>query len=201
MRLPVGSPGTPPRSAHRWSSSTEVRRLRRVSERFRLETTGGPLEARTVVVATGGFHVPQRPPIAERIPEAIVQLHSNGYRNASSLPEGAVLVVGSGQSGVQIAEELQATGRRVFLSVGSAGRFPRRYRGQRHLPLAGRGGGAGRCVRDPRCRRWTGCRTRAFGWQGIRTARVTAAVTTRTFAGFAAEGMTLLGRIEAIDEH
>jgi len=97
---------------------------------FLLETTGGSMTARRVVVATGGFQIPQIPQLAAAMPSNLTQLHTHNYTREDALPPGAVLVVGSGQSGVQIAEELHAAGRRVYLSVGRAGRLPRRYRGQ-----------------------------------------------------------------------
>jgi putative flavoprotein involved in K+ transport len=97
---------------------------------FRLETSAGPIDADSVVVATGSYHVPRIPRLASSLPAAIAQLHSHEYRNAGQLPPGGVLVVGSGQAGVQIAEELRADGRAVHLSVGSAPRVPRRYRGR-----------------------------------------------------------------------
>ncbi len=94
---------------------------------FRVQTSEGPLDARFVVVATGPFQRPVIPPI---VPEGAVavQIHSSDYRNPEQLPEGAVLVVGAGSSGVQIAEELARSGRRVFLSVGPHDRPPRSYR-------------------------------------------------------------------------
>ncbi|MDQ7248197.1 flavin-containing monooxygenase [Dongia sedimenti] len=96
---------------------------------FRVETSRGPIEAARVVVATGPF---QRPIIPAIVPETagLLQIHSNAYRNPTQLPEGAVLVVGAGSSGTQIADELLRAGRRVFLSVGPHGRPPRRYRGR-----------------------------------------------------------------------
>lgn len=97
--------------------------------RFRARTNRGEITARRVVVATGSYHVPRIPAAAARIAPRVAQLHSHDYRNESMLPEGAVLVVGSGQTGVQLAEELSDAGRRVYLSVGTAGRAPRRYRG------------------------------------------------------------------------
>jgi putative flavoprotein involved in K+ transport len=110
---------------------TEVRRLTpRDGGGFRLATNRGPVEAREVVVAAGGFHAPRIPPIAASLPERIVQVHSHRYRYEAALPPGAVLVVGSGQSGVQLAEELKEAGRRLILSVGRCGRVPRRYRGR-----------------------------------------------------------------------
>ena len=97
--------------------------------RFRARTNRGDIVARQVVVATGSYHDPRIPAAAARIAPRVAQLHSHDYRNESMLPEGAVLVVGSGQTGVQLAEELSDAGRRVYLSVGTAGRAPRRYRG------------------------------------------------------------------------
>lgn len=98
--------------------------------RMRLETSAGPVDADSIVVATGSYHVPQIPPMASSVPASVAQFHSHEYRNERQLPPGGVLVVGSGQSGVQIAEELQESGRSVFLSVGSAPRVPRCYRGR-----------------------------------------------------------------------
>jgi putative flavoprotein involved in K+ transport len=89
----------------------------------------GDFEAKNVVVATGMFQNPKFPPYAAEISSKFTQLHSSHYRNPGMLPEGAVLVVGSAQSGCQIAEELYQSGRKVYLCVGSAGRAPRRYRG------------------------------------------------------------------------
>lgn len=98
--------------------------------RFLLETRAGTLAADAVVLAVGGYHRPNIPRVAERLPEAILQLHSSAYRNPAQLPEGAVMVVGSGQSGCQIAEDLHLAGRRVHLVTGSAPRCPRVYRGR-----------------------------------------------------------------------
>src|SRR5579883_1298395 len=97
---------------------------------FAVATTIGDYTADQVVIAVGGYHNPRLPAIAERLPESIVQLHSSQYRNPESLPDGAVLVVGTGQSGCQIAEDLHLAGRTVHLCVGSAPRSPRRYRGK-----------------------------------------------------------------------
>ncbi len=83
-----------------------------------------------VVVATGLYQSPKIPLFSVEIPPSVVQLHSMEYKNPSTLPEGAVLVVGTGQSGAQIAQELYQSGRKVYLSIGSAGRVPRRYRGK-----------------------------------------------------------------------
>jgi putative flavoprotein involved in K+ transport len=96
---------------------------------FTVQTSDGDLSARFVVAATGPFQKPVVPPI---IPAAapVGQLHSARYRNPGQLPDGNVLVVGGGASGVQIAAELQDSGRQVYLSVGPHDRPPRRYRGR-----------------------------------------------------------------------
>jgi putative flavoprotein involved in K+ transport len=99
-------------------------------EAFEIETTIGDFTADQVVIAVGSYHLPKIPSIAERLPEYMVQLHSSEYRNPQSLPNGGVLVVGTGQSGCQIAEDLHLAGRQVHLCVGSAPRSPRRYRGK-----------------------------------------------------------------------
>lgn len=97
--------------------------------RFTVETTQGTYRASNVVLATGPFQVPSIPPIVPA-DAGVVQIHSNDYRNPGQLPDGAVLVVGAGSSGVQIADELARADRRVFLSVGPHSRPPRRYRGK-----------------------------------------------------------------------
>ncbi|GAA2595054.1 MSMEG_0569 family flavin-dependent oxidoreductase [Winogradskya consettensis] len=108
-----------------------VTRLRRTPAGvFELTTSAGRCTADQVVVATGPYHNPAVPRIAERLPAGITQLHSSQYRNADRLPEGEVLVVGTGQSGCQIAEDLHLAGRRVHLATGSAPRAARRYRGR-----------------------------------------------------------------------
>jgi putative flavoprotein involved in K+ transport len=86
--------------------------------------------ARNVVLATGAFPKPKLPTASTTLPVNICQLHTSEYRNPQLLPSGAVLVVGTGQSGCQIAEELHEGGRQVYLSTSSCGRIPRRYRGK-----------------------------------------------------------------------
>ncbi|GAA2048931.1 MSMEG_0569 family flavin-dependent oxidoreductase [Williamsia deligens] len=112
--------------------------------RLRHDTTGGfalslnptdggeptELTCDEVVVATGGYQVPVIPPFAARIPAGVHQMHAEQYRNPADLPDGAVLVVGTGQSGAQIAEDLHLAGRSVHLAVGGAPRVARRYRGR-----------------------------------------------------------------------
>lgn len=95
-----------------------------------VRTSVGAFTADHVVVASGGYHQPIIPRLAERLPAHIHQLHSEQYRNAEALPPGEVLVVGSGQSGAQIAEDLHLAGRRVHLAVGDAPRCARFYRGR-----------------------------------------------------------------------
>jgi putative flavoprotein involved in K+ transport len=97
---------------------------------FELATTQGEFTADQVVVATGPYHAPAIPRLAERLPAGVEQVHSSRYRNPEQLPEGAVLVVGTGQSGCQIAEDLHLAGRQVHLAVGSAPRVARFYRGR-----------------------------------------------------------------------
>ncbi|OFI39298.1 FAD-dependent oxidoreductase [Arthrobacter sp. SW1] len=96
---------------------------------FHVETTDGDFDVRYLVAATGPFQTPVIPAV---VPESagLVQLHSSDYRNPEQLPDGGVLVVGAGSSGVQIAAEIQRSGRQVHLSVGPHDRPPRSYRGR-----------------------------------------------------------------------
>lgn len=96
---------------------------------FLVTTSEGEIQARYVVAATGAF---QRPVIPQLIPPeaGLRQIHSSAYRNPTQIPDGNILVVGAGSSGVQITEELQTSGRQVYLSVGAHDRPPRRYRGR-----------------------------------------------------------------------
>lgn len=109
----------------------EVRRVHQ-DERgtFVVETSAGTCTADQVVVATGGYHTPLTPPLSEPLPAGITQIGSQDYRNPGQLPPGEVLVVGSGQSGAQIAEDLHLAGRPVHLVVGHAPRVARFYRGR-----------------------------------------------------------------------
>ena len=91
---------------------------------------GDTYTAANVIVATGSFQFPRPSPFAGAFPENIAQMHSSQYRSPAAVAPGAVLVVGSADSGSQIAEELQDSGRQVFLCVGKARRVPRRYRGK-----------------------------------------------------------------------
>jgi putative flavoprotein involved in K+ transport len=97
---------------------------------YQVRTNGGMVHARNVVMATGSFQKPKIPAFSVNLPTDIKQLYSGHYRNPGQLPEGAVLVIGSAQSGMQIAEELYQSGRVVYLCTGTAPRVPRRYRGR-----------------------------------------------------------------------
>lgn len=99
---------------------------------FRLALPDSAVRAKTVVVATSTQSVPIRPPVAGDVPEFLDQIDSSSFRNGDSLKDGAILVVGSGQSGGQIADDLVRSGRKVFLSTSRVGRLPRNYRG-RHV--------------------------------------------------------------------
>ncbi len=110
-------------------TGVEVKHVRRAEGKpgYRVETSQGVIEAQRVVAATGPFQAPAMPQI---VPESagLTQLHSSAYKNPGQLPEGAVLVVGGGASGSQIAEELHRAGRKVYLSIGEHYRPPRSYR-------------------------------------------------------------------------
>lgn len=97
---------------------------------YRVQAGATPYQADNVVIATGTYQGAKIPAFAATLPPEIRQIHSGHYRSPAALPGGAVLVVGSGQSGCQIAEELYRHGRKVYLSVGSTGRAPRHYRGR-----------------------------------------------------------------------
>ncbi len=167
----------------------EVRSLRQKPDGsgFVAETSDGVIEAANVVAATGPF---QRPLIPTLVPDeaGIMQIHSSGYRNPGQLPEGAVLVVGAGSSGVQIADELLRAGKRVYLSVGPHDRPPIRYRGKDFCWWLGVLG------------MWD-ARTREPGMEHV-TIAVSGARGGHTvdFRELAARGMTLVGRAGAYQD-
>ena len=151
---------------------------------FVAQTSAGTIAARQVVAATGPF---QKPLIPTLVPDSagITQMHSVAYRNPGQLPKGAVLVVGAGSSGSQIADELLRAGRRVFLSVGPHDRPPRAYRGQDFVWWLGQlGYWDARAVR-PGMEHVTIAVSGAHGGHTV------------DFREFAARGMTLLGRVGA----
>jgi putative flavoprotein involved in K+ transport len=97
---------------------------------YSLETTDGQINARHVIIATGPFQRPMIPDYSRAVPSCVYQTAATRYRNPAELPPGAVLVVGAGNSGCQIADELLRSGRRVFLALSRHSRAPRRYRGK-----------------------------------------------------------------------
>jgi putative flavoprotein involved in K+ transport len=163
----------------------EVTRVDRLEGRpgFRVETSGGVIEAACVVAATGPFQTPVIPPL---VPETsgLMQIHSADYRNPGQLPEGGVLVVGAGSSGVQIADELQRAGRRVWLSVGPHGRPPRRYRGRDNVWWLG-------VLNKWDAEATPGAEHTTIAVSGARGGE------TIDFRRLAARGITLVGRTEA----
>ena len=109
---------------------TEVLSVAKTDAGFKLETSTGPLEAQCVVLACATYQQPRVPGFAAALDPGIQQVHAAGYRSPAALPPGGMLVVGSGQSGCQIADELNRAGRKTVLAVGDTGRLPRRYRGR-----------------------------------------------------------------------
>ena len=158
-----------------------VTNLAKNAEGFVAETTAGTVLARNVVLATGPF---QKPRIPALVPDdlGITQIHSHGYRNPDQLPAGAVLVVGAGSSGSQIADELLRAGREVYLSVGPHDRPPRRYRGRDFVWWLGVLGKWDIKTRPPGTEHITIAVSGAYGGHTI------------DFRRFAARGMVLLGR-------
>lgn len=109
---------------------TQVTSIKPGKTGYLVKTAQDEFEATNVVIAAGLHQQPKIPAVNTNLSSEIHQLHSSEYRNPTDLPDGAVLVVGSAQSGCQIAEELYQSGRKVYLSVGTSGRIPRRYRGK-----------------------------------------------------------------------
>ena len=164
----------------------EVREVRRNVGRpgFRVETSDGVIEANSVVAATGPFQRPVIPAVV-RGDAGITQIHSNAYRNPDQLPEGAVLVVGAGSSGGQIADELLHAGKRVWLSVGPHDRPPRRYRGRDFVWWLGVLGKWDATALEPGTEHVTISVSGAHGGHTV------------DFRRLAAQGMTLVGRTES----
>ena len=109
---------------------TEVTSVRRADNAYRIETTRGELQARSVVIASGAANQPVVPAFAHAIPRGVAQLTTFDYKSPSALADAGVLVVGASATGVQLAAELRRSGRRVVLSVGEHVRLPRTYRGR-----------------------------------------------------------------------
>src|SRR5262245_23957486 len=110
------------------ATNTAVGLITRRGSTFLVRTDDSEIEADTVVLATGLLNVPRRPSLRHRLTARVLQLHAADYRSPAVLPAGAVLVVGGGQSGCQIAEELVLSGRRVYLATCRVGRYDWHYR-------------------------------------------------------------------------
>lgn len=110
--------------------NVEVLKVAKEVEGYDVQTSDGHWHCSQVVIATGGYDAPIVPPYADKLDTSVMQMHSKDYRRPSQIPEGASLIVGTGQSGVQIMEDLVRDGRKVHLAVGPAPRSPRKYRGR-----------------------------------------------------------------------
>ncbi len=164
----------------------EVTAVQRIAGRpgFRVETSDGLIEAQRVVAATGPFQHPVIPPLVPA-DAGFTQLHSSAYRNPGQLPDGAVLVVGAGSSGAQIADELLRAGRQVYLSVGPHDRPPRAYRGRDFVWWLGVLGKWDEVAQEPGREHVTIAVSGANGGETV------------DFRRLAGRGMTLVGRAEA----
>jgi putative flavoprotein involved in K+ transport len=111
-------------------TGTNVTSVRRTDGGYRVATSNGEIQSRTVLIASGACNLPAVPTFAPELPLEVEQLTPLGYRNPTQLPEGGVLVVGASATGVQLAAELRQSGRPVILSVGEHVRLPRTYRGR-----------------------------------------------------------------------
>jgi putative flavoprotein involved in K+ transport len=161
-----------------------VTRLHRDGDGFLAETAEGAIAADNVVVATGPYQRPLLPDLL-REETGLFQVHASGYMNPGQLPEGAVLVIGAGASGAQITEELSRAGRRVFLSVGRHTRLPRRYRGRDLIWWLAEMKIDQTTVEERGPSRLLPVISGAYGGETI------------DFRRFAADGITLLGRVTA----
>ena len=177
---------------------TKVAARTDAADGFVVETTAGVIVASNLIVAIGAFHLPRVPEISAALPDRLTQVHSHAYRRESDLPPGDVLVVGTGQTGVQLAEEFADAGRRVYLSVGTAVRVPRRYRGRDIFHwlggLATRGPGLG--VTLPTSDQLPSPWARFAGNPSLSGHNGGHSTDLRAMA---ASGMTLLGRIDGVD--
>ena len=151
---------------------------------FRVETSHGVIEANNVVAATGPFQCPLIPNLVP-INETITQIHSKDYYNPEQLPEGAVLVVGAGSSGAQIADELLLAGKSVYLSVGPHDLPPRNYRGRDFVWWLGVLGKWEAITKDPDMDHVTIAVSGAHGGHTV------------DFRRLAGQGITLLGRTKS----
>ncbi len=166
----------------------EVKRVtaRQGQPGFLVETSQGDIIAQNVVAATGPFQKPVMPDVVPR-DAPVMQIHSNKYRNPDQMPEGAVLVVGAGASGAQIAAEIMRAGRRVYLSAGPHDRPPRSYRGRDFCWWLGVLGKWDIAAPTPGTEHVTIAVSGANGGETV------------DFRRMAAEGLTLVGRTEVYE--
>jgi putative flavoprotein involved in K+ transport len=167
----------------------EVKKAEQLANRagFRVETSDGVIEAKSIVAATGAFQCPVVPPVVPKETD-IVQMHSFDYRNPGQLPDGAVMVVGAGSSGVQIADELMRAGKKVYLSVGPHDRPPRAYRGRDNVWWLGVLGMWDAAAMKPGTERFTICVSGARGGHTV------------DFRDMAAQGITLVGMTQKFED-
>lgn len=168
----------------------EVQHVTKIAaQEFEIETNLGKTTAKQLVVAVGGYHTPIYPKLRETLPENVLVMHSEQYFNVDQLPEGNVLVVGSGQSGAQIAEDIHLAGKKVYLSTGDAPRCARFYRGKDVVTWLFEMGYYGTTVKDHRYSEEVRKSTNHYvtGRDGGRDIDL---------RKFALEGMQLLGRFE-----
>ncbi|RUV73124.1 MAG: FAD-dependent oxidoreductase [Mesorhizobium sp.] len=169
-------------------TGTPVTDLVASDDLYRLAVPRGALWARNVVIASSNQNCPARPPFSALLPPEVQQIDASAYRNASGLDSGAVLVVGSAQSGGQIAEDLVQAGRTVFLATSRVGRLPRMYRG-RHISVWMVLSGLIDVTR------------RELLQQGPIPGRpLTGALHTISLQSLSAQGVVLLGRLTGVDD-
>lgn len=170
---------------------TKVISVKPTDAGYWVKTDRGEYQAENVVIAVGFYQQPKTPAFSHRCAPGIHQIHSSQYKNPSMLPDGAVLVVGSAQSGSQIAEELNENGRKVYLSVSTTGRFPRRYRGKDAAVWMKRLGYFNRTVDQlPSSHARFAASAHGTGKNGGHTINM---------HQFAQDGIVLLGRVQAIE--
>ncbi|MGV9711826.1 flavin-containing monooxygenase [Gordonia sp. NPDC003424] len=169
-------------------TGVEVHSVRKNQGRpgFHVETSGGTIDTRFLVSATGAFQKPVIPPVVPT-DAGLHQIHSSGYHNPQQLPDGNVLIVGAGSSGVQIADELRQSGREVCLAVGPHDRPPRSYRGRDFCWWLGVLGKWDMSAPPVGAEHVTIAVSGAHGGQTV------------DFRGLAADGITLLGRAESVE--